>query len=69
MKSKKSSTNLEMIPDERIERRRIIVRYCGNCKQELLGDGSLANPYSCQCGEWERDWNKPLVYHLKVKAL
>lgn len=35
-----------------------LVPYCKKCDKEIRGDGSLINPYWCDCGPWEYDTKK-----------
>ena len=30
-----------------------MVPHCGDCEEELKGEGSIMIPYSCSCGKWE----------------
>lgn len=48
------------------KRHQILDLYCPNCNKFLSGNGSVMSPYTCQCGEWERDW-ETLDYYLSKK--
>lgn len=43
--------------------------HCGDCGEQLSGNGSDWTPYECPCGEWEyqwwKSWGKPVEYTLK----
>src|SRR3990167_1969775 len=28
---------------------------CPQCEEEFIGNGSIANPYQCSCGNWQWD--------------
>ena len=32
--------------------------HCGECGERLEGNGSIARPYKCSCGEWIYDLEK-----------
>jgi len=38
--------------------------HCPKCKQQLSGNNSYADPYSCKCGVWHKPWLEPefIVY-------
>jgi len=41
------------------------VYWCSDCNQEIVGNGSMINPYRCKCGEYEfKDFNED--YKLKL---
>ena len=40
--------------------------HCGECGERLEGNGSIARPYKCSCGEWEYDREKG-EYKLRNK--
>jgi|GEM_PF-5216187 len=55
----------------RIKYKRVSVAmpHCGDCGEQLSGNGSDWTPYECPCGEWEyqwwKSWGKPVEYTLK----
>lgn len=34
---------------------KVIMPHCEKCKNILRGNGSILNPYNCQCGKWRYD--------------
>lgn len=42
------------------KRIKIAMPHCGDCKEQLLGDGSLMSPFRCSCGEWKLKSINPL---------
>ena len=34
------------------KRMTILVPFCKECNERILGNGSKLNPYSCRCGVW-----------------
>lgn len=38
--------------------------HCGECKEQLFGDGSLLLPYRYRCGTWKNSWKTPMDYTL-----
>ena len=51
------------------KRVKVLMPHCPVCLEMLRGNNSGIGPYECSCGVWESDWNDPLVYKIKVKAL
>lgn len=43
-----------------------IVPFCGNCDEQLRGNGSIVMPYQCSCGYWEVDKSNFVDYQLQV---
>lgn len=35
------------------KRVKILAPHCPNCKQELMGNNSIALPWQCECGVWQ----------------
>lgn len=35
---------------------KVFKEHCPKCEQQLLGNGSNATPYKCDCGEWKWDY-------------
>ena len=57
------------MPEMKYKRVQKSVPHCGDCEEELRGNGSIVMPYNCSCGEWEvfRDRNS-LEYKIKDKT-
>jgi len=41
-------------------------KFCPQCDEPLRGNGSLALPYACDCGEWEYDSKESGDYYLET---
>lgn len=39
---------------------KISMAHCPKCKEQLMGNNSIANPWLCSCGWW-----KPIEYPFK----
>ena len=45
---------------------KVLAPFCPICDKQVRGDGSIVNPYHCDCGDWEiemddKDWHYVLI--------
>lgn len=45
-----------------------VVAHCGDCGEQLLGNGSIISPYRCGCGVWTQEIGDPSTYILILKC-
>ena len=43
------------MPEKIYKQLKRLVPHCSDCKEKLMGNGSIVSPYYCRCGEWETD--------------
>lgn len=42
----------------------VAMPHCPICNEQLLGNNSIAFPWTCSCGKWESSWLQPFNYKI-----